>query len=361
MSYLNVVRFEYVAACLLLGATAACSSSTGITPGETGAGGANSAVGTGGSVLGSGGLNSGAGEFAAGTGGLNTGGGGFGSGGQSTSGSSAGDGGIMVEVGDAQVTGGDEGTGGADFESGEVLDPANLATLLIAEDFEDGSEGQQPADWGNFINWVQDQSNPSGDTQALVTKEFAYTGEQSVHFHGGQNPAQLWKPLPDGTNILYVRMFVRMSRQFGENPGANHETLIAIRDNPNSADSEVRFGEIKGVIGTNEIPSDDISPQFDQWGLGPSIPANTWACVEVGFLGDRQPNELHAWVDGEEVHTITDPVGDFQHGSLTDDWLAKHFGNVVIGWHSFSNETIDLWVDDLVVAQERIGCGTSAL
>ena len=126
----------------------------------------------------------------------------------------------------------------------------------------------QPPGWSNFIAYQANAANPSGTTLALVDSTRAHTGTKSVHVHGGQQPAQLTRMLPSGTNKLYVRAWIYFTRQLGANtdPSANHETLIGIRKLPGQANDEVRFGEIKGVIGTNEVPSDNISPKMAQWG-----------------------------------------------------------------------------------------------
>lgn len=120
------------------------------------------------------------------------------------------------------------------------------------------------------------------------------------------------KPLPDGTNTLYVRAYVFLSQKLGAvaDSSANHETLIGIRATPGSASSEVRLGEIKGAIGTNEVPSDNISPWQGKWHKsdGLSIAANTWTCVEVAFWGEGANHELHAWFNGTEVLSVTVPI-----------------------------------------------------
>jgi hypothetical protein len=197
--------------------------------------------------------------------------------------------------------------------------------------------------------------NPSGGTLALVDETRAHSGKRSIHFHGGQNPAQITKALPMGTNKLYVRAYFWMTRQLGNNAEGNHETLIAIRGMSGGANDEVRFGEIKGTIGTNEVPSDNIAPKMDQWYKGMSIPANAWACIEVAFLADQAQHALHAWHDGALVHEITN--GDqFQNGTMPANWLNGKFLEIVLGWHSFSSNDIDVWMDDLVLSNERIGC-----
>jgi hypothetical protein len=224
--------------------------------------------------------------------------------------------------------------------------------VLFSDDFESDTVGEPPSGWGTFIAWQQDIATPPDDNFARVED---VEGSKVVHFMGGTNPAQITRALPPGTNKIYVTARIKMTRQLGQNPGANHETLIGIRGTSGGANDEVRFGEIKGVIGTNEVPSDNISPLMDQWGMGPVLPADTWACFEVGFVGDQPQNELYAWIDGELVHSITSP-DDWQNGPMPANWLDGKFTEVILGWHSFSSENIEVWIDDVIVATGRRGC-----
>jgi len=237
--------------------------------------------------------------------------------------------------------------------SGSVPTPPGDAFFF--DDFEGSAVGQAPSRWGYFVAWVPNQNNPSGNASALVDDTRAVSGTHSIHFVGGQNPAQITLALPQGTNKLYVRAQVFMTRQLGQNPGANHETLIGIRKTPGQADNEIRFGEIKGVIGTNEVPSDNISPKQDQWGKGPAVAANQWHCMEVQFLGDQPQNQLLAYADGELVHSVTAP-DQWNNGNLAGNWMAGKFVEVMLGWHSFSGIQTDVWMDDIVLSTSPIGC-----
>ncbi len=248
----------------------------------------------------------------------------------------------------------DTGAGGSGGNPTPNPSP-NGADVLFSDDFEAGTVGQGPDGWDNFVGWVANGENPQGNTSALVSSERAKSGSQSVHFSGGQNPAQIVRALPQGTNKVYLTAWVYMTRQLGENPGANHEHIFALRGEPGSANNEVRFGEIKGVIGTNEVPSDNISPLMDRWGTGPALPADTWICFEVAFLGDQAQHELHAWADGELVHSITAP-DEWQNGAMPANWLDGKFVEVVFGWHSFSSNDIDVWMDDIIVSTSRQAC-----
>jgi hypothetical protein len=131
--------------------------------------------------------------------------------------------------------------------------------------------------------------------------------------------------------------------------------LIAIRKTPGQVGDEVRFGEVKGYIGTNEVPSDDFTPKLTQPNTSTIVP-NRWACVEVAFLADQSPHTLTAWVDGAMVHSITSTPAQWEHMTLTSTWMAGKFVEAVIGWQSFSGIDTDLWFDDVVLSTSPIGC-----
>jgi hypothetical protein len=213
----------------------------------------------------------------------------------------------------------------------------------------------QPAGWNNFIAYIGNGQNPNGQTLALVDGARAHSGTKSVHFHGGGQPTQLTRTLPTGTTKLYARAWIWFTRQLGMNPGANHETLLGIRKAVGSANDEVRFGEIKGVIGTNEVPTDNISPKMAQWGMGPVVATGAWQCIEVAFIGDQPQNTLTAWANGTMVHSITAP-DQWQNGNMPMNWLNGKFVEFIMGWQSFSGIDTDLWIDDVVLSTSPIGC-----
>ncbi|MDX2022542.1 MAG: hypothetical protein SF187_20060 [Deltaproteobacteria bacterium] len=263
----------------------------------------------------------------------------------------------------ANAAGGTAGSAGANAAGG-TAGSANAAGgtggnaaggVLFSDGFEAGTAGQQPAGWDNFISYVRNNKNPNGQVSALVDTTRAHSGSKSIRFAGGAQPAMLTRSLPANTNKLYVRAFFWLTRQLGMNPGANHETLIGIRKLPDGANDEVRFGEIKGAIGTNEVPSDNISPKQDLWGKGPVIAANSWQCIEVAFLANEPTHKLFAWNGDTLVHSITAP-DQWNNGALNAAWMSGKFVNMIVGWHSFSGINTELWMDDLVVSTERVGC-----
>jgi hypothetical protein len=177
-----------------------------------------------------------------------------------------------------------------------------------------------------------------------------------VHFHGGSSPAQLAKALPSGTNKLYARAWIWQTRTLGSmNPSENHETLLGLRGTPASVDNDVRFGEVKGSIGTNETPSDDFAPKLTQPSTA-TVAANKWACFEIAFLADQAQHTLTATVDGTQVEAITSTPAQWEHMSLPATWMTGKFVQFIMGWQSFSGIDTDLWIDDVALSTAPIGC-----
>jgi hypothetical protein len=236
---------------------------------------------------------------------------------------------------------------------------------LFEDDFESATVGQAPEGWDTFIAYqANPMMNPQGSgEQALVETAQKKNGAQAVHFIGSGQPAMITRALPEGTTRVVVTAWVWMSRQLGNqtDPSQNHETLIGIRGTPADANNEIRFGEIKGAIGVNEVPSDNISPTMDQWYSGPSVPAETWACMEIAFFADQPQHEMFAWVDDELLLSVT-MGNEWQNGEMPPTWMFgkdssnRTFEEVILGWHSFSSNTVDVWMDDVVVSTDRVGC-----
>jgi hypothetical protein len=219
--------------------------------------------------------------------------------------------------------------------------------------------GKQPAGWDNFIAYNYKATNPMGALSALADSTHTHNGSKmAVRFKSDGNMVFLERPLPAGTNHLFVRAYFYMTRQLGMGPSsANHESLMGLRANPSSADTEIRFGEIKGVVGTNHVPSDDIAPVMSKWYGPPIITANAWHCLEVEYNGTAAYNTLNAWADGVLVHSVTQG-SDWAHAppGLPANWMNGMFNTVFFGWQSFSSAANDIWMDDLVLSTSRINC-----
>jgi len=335
---------------------------------SSGGTGGSAASGTGGS--GTGGSGTGTGGSASGTGGsVGTGGSGAGTGGNVSTGGTPGTGG-SVSTGGTPGTGGSVSTGGTPGTGGSSTGGTTGtggaagagAATFYTDDFESDMAGKQPAGWDNFIAYNYKTTNPNSDgSGALADATHTHNGSKlAAHFKiSGSDPVFLERPLPTGTNHLYLRVFVYLTNAMGDLPasgGDNHETLLGLTGDPTSANTQVRFGQIKGVIGTNQVPSDNIAPIMAQWNSGPVISAGVWHCLEVEFDGSASYNALRAYSDGTLIHSIT-AATDWQNGALPATWMNGMFVDVLIGWQSFSSLGNEVWMDDLALSSVgRIGC-----
>lgn len=265
-------------------------------------------------------------------------------------------GGVPAASGGAPGTGGVQGTGGGAAGGGSGGAGGPMVTPFFTADFESDTPNKQPAGWDNFISYNFNTMNPQGDgTGALVDTMHVHGGKYAVHFHSTGNPVMLERALPTGTNRLYIRAYFFMTTQLGNGPqGDNHETLLGVTGDPTSVNEQVRFGVIKGAVGTNETPSDNIAPKMAMWYMPPIITANAWHCVEVAFLGDQTPNALYAWSDTVLVHSIT-ADSQWQNGALTN-WLNGKFVDAMFGWQSFGSQANDVWMDDLDMSTGPLDC-----
>lgn len=241
--------------------------------------------------------------------------------------------------------------------------PEVTAQTIISEGFEDGVVGEDPEGWSLFMGWnYYEPGNPSASYNASNDGNYArvddtrsYSGSKSVHFLGGSSPSQIVKALPAGTDVLYLKAMVYMTKKLGNEAGDNHEHIMGTKGTTD-ANNEIRFGQIKGHIGTNDVPSDNIAPTMEFWESGPEITADAWHCVELELRADMAYDTVNAWVDDVLVHTV-DEGADWNNGALAADWMTGKLNYVMFGFHSFSGNTADVWMDDIAVSTEaRIGC-----
>jgi mono/diheme cytochrome c family protein len=249
---------------------------------------------------------------------------------------------------------GGSSSGGSSGGSTSGGTTGSSSAVIFSETFEDGGLDTQPAGWDNYLGYIYNTDNTvSNANYALIDDTYAYNGSQSIHFNGSL--AQIVRALPANTQRVYLRAYVRMSKQMGNVVGDNHEHIMGIKKTQD-ADNEVRIGQIKGVLGTNDVPTDNIAPTSAQWESGKALLPDTWYCVETGLYADTAYDEVHLWVDGEEVHSIT-AGSDWNNGELGSDWMSDKFNYAMFGFQSFSGNTADVWMDDIVVSTEPVGCG----
>ncbi|HEY0709000.1 MAG TPA: hypothetical protein VGG33_19485 [Polyangia bacterium] len=349
---------KHVAGGLGLLIVVACSNSPS-APGRGGSGGKGGATtGSGGQTSGQGGDHRGAGgSSASGSGGSGpssgggaNGAGGAGNGGASGSGGTPGSGGTSG-------SGGTPGDAAADVANETA--PASCAPgALLCEDFEG-----YPAGGSLAPNWMTDTT---GGTVAVDGTK-PYRGTKAVHFRATastSNLLQIWKkgaPLfPIKNNTFYGRVMMWLSRQ--PTGGVHFNTVQANGLLPGSTQiAKYAYGAMyeKLMAGYTIRPREDASPTVD-CGKSPGTtgyPVGQWVCAEWKFDGAN--DEMHYWLNGV-AQTAVDVIKTDASCVMAppgNRWRAPVFDKVMLGWYSqpFA-QPIDLWMDDIVISTEPIGC-----
>jgi hypothetical protein len=252
------------------------------------------------------------------------------------------------------------GSGAVDLARGYSTDPASFfgasrcASLgaQLCDDFESGNPGAAP----NAATWT------SSGAVSLDSTQFA-RGKQSLHLHlVGQSWATITetKTFPEANNHFFGRLFFRATAIPTTNPSAAHWSLVAASGN---ATAEIREGGISGKWGTGTDNRTDggtgdwTNADNDPAGNPKPVPANQWACIEWEFDGAK--NETRFWWDGVE-HPSMHTTSTLHGGAQGVPYVLPQFTNVKIGWMLYQNPvsptTFDIWLDEIAIDSQRIGC-----
>lgn len=107
----------------------------------------------------------------------------------------------------------------------------------------------------------------------------------------------------------------------------------------------------------NPAPVDCSTPTKTE-----TVATKRWVCWE--WMVDGATPEVHMWLDGQP-QTEADVVGKgtaCATGPADGTWTApKAFSKIILGWETYtqaSEVANEVWLDDLVMGPERIGCPT---
>jgi len=360
-----------------------CSEDTGfIEPGPATGGGAGmaGASGTAAGMMGAGTGAAGAGAGAvgaagvggtSGAAGVGSGGGGAGGRGGSSGaaaagrgGGTAGDGAEGGEQGDAGKGGGGGNGGGAGASGSSGTAGAattSCAELPLCDEFETYAEGATP----NGI-WSK-----QGGGSATVDTSRPHRGAQSVHIVTGESEqGRVWLHTTSDRVFPTRHMFGRLWMYLDALPTTEvHWDMIegqGIADEPEAWDDPfeiaLRYG---GQLDENLLANFETPGSYG--GDGPRtdcakfsdtrMPFGRWACMEWEFDSDAEV--MRFWLDGEIVDDLevekqgTQCISDETNGV----WYYPTFESLNIGWREWWEAgTRELWIDDVAVAGERIGC-----
>jgi hypothetical protein len=258
--------------------------------------------------------------------------------------------------------GGDPGggdPGGGDPGGG---DPGgtDCASLALCDDFESASAGAAP----DPSRWSIGGPNCfSGAGQAVVDSTQAHSGQQSVRITPGSDYCGhafiQSSAISQLGNVRYGRFYIRLQSALTD----AHVTFVSMRDANDSSDShseELRIGGQSGVLNWNRSKDDATLPTLSPVGISMSrtLPAQAWTCIE--FRVDQASGQIQTWADGEA------PAGLQADGMATADvdqaWINQYptwrpaLTDLKLGWEAYGGATNTVWIDDVALGSERIGC-----
>ena len=334
---------HFVPSLVFLSWAVACSNSDGGSP--IGVSGAPGSAGTG--NAGAGGAVGSAGSAGAGVAGASAG----------SSGSSAGSAGASAGSGGAGA-----GSGGA---SGGSTGSGCTGVGTICWDFE---EGALPTGWSNYRSEFP-------DGQLLVDNTKAHAGTMALHAKGLKGGTQGQDGGPKRTirftlpanfgPVLWGRAWVYSTIA----PQSHMGVFNARYPKPNTTDTDItKLDWYEAAIYTGKYMTvwhPPEPPGFPEWVKvsGTDGIVNQWACWEWQFDGKNgdmpQAADPRLWINGTELtwpmeFTFSVPATTVRP---TQDKVTN-FTVLETGMYmyQYQPEAADLWIDQLAVGKERIGC-----
>jgi hypothetical protein len=107
-------------------------------------------------------------------------------------------------------------------------------------------------------------------------------------------------------------------------------------------------------VGTDNGPTGDWTNLAGDNGAKP-VPVQSWVCLEWMWKGDT--NEGKLWWDGVEHPSLA--TSPSKHGG-SGTWALPPFDSMWVGWWLYQEDPVpdhyDVWIDEVAVDYERIGC-----
>jgi hypothetical protein len=95
----------------------------------------------------------------------------------------------------------------------------------------------------------------------------------------------------------------------------------------------------------------------DPGGAAVPVPVQSWVCVE--WMHSGSANEARFYWDAVE-HPSLHATGSMHGGNQGQTFDIPAFSSVWVGWWFYQgntlNQTFDVWIDEVVIDKDRIGC-----
>ena len=299
------------------------------------------------------------------------GGGDSGSGGGSSSGGAAGTidssgGGGGSSGSNATGSGGMSGAGGssagAASDAGDASAPRDAGTdsmsavcqgKALCDDFESVAVGAVP----DLGKWSLDPNSLAANGVTIDSTK-SYRGKNSVRIQAGRwvlGPMMFSNTVPLAiASMWYIRAFLYLSSQSGNSSG----DFLAIRDMEDPT-RYLMLGFNSGYMAYSFAQGPNIGqPILPSAQLASSYKATfaTWICVEMRY--DVANKQIHTWIDG--VDTAALRADGTATSGVDDTWMLmptfEPSGQVGFGWWAQQGVASPVYLDDVAVDSNRIGC-----
>jgi len=253
-----------------------------------------------------------------------------------------------------QGDGSDSGSGsdpGADAGGGGPA--AGCGSAVVCDDFEDAAPGGPP----DPARWTVASPDCSGTGSLAVDGAEAHTGARSLRIDGAGGYCNHVFIASDSiagiAGPVHGRFWIRPADPLGD----GHVTFMAMRDA--AADSDVRMGGQSRILMWNRERDDATLPELSPTGIGDTLPlaAGAWTCIELAVDGGA--GTIATSVDGAAVTGLVvdgQPTPDIDAQWLRDPSWRPDLADIRLGWESYGDQAMTLWVDDVAFGPDPLGC-----
>jgi hypothetical protein len=237
-------------------------------------------------------------------------------------------------------------------DTGVVMTGCAGSTALFCEDFESLAVGPAMS-----TRWDAN----AGAAGSITIDDARARGARSLHLHtDGNSWAFLGLDFAPPNNSFFGRVYVYVTT-FPSAPDWAHFTLVEA--------TGVEPGSIRPLGGQYVPPGNGGGASF--WGIGSdggptgdwtdwrlSAPAEggRWSCME--FELDASNNRIQISIDGVANPELS--VTTTSHGGNQVDFVFPTFDRINFGWQLYqpgpTPPEFDVWLDDIVLDTEPVGC-----
>ncbi len=236
------------------------------------------------------------------------------------------------------------------------LDVSNDGTCTDEDLFCENFESLSGSD-ATSSNW----SIESRAATATIDSTHA-RGNKALHLKTTDNGMAFLVPnsFTPSNNSFYGRMWLWVD-EFPTKPDYAHFTMVEASGTGSSTLVRPIGGQyIPGHA--NDTPlwgvGSDGGPTGDWTSWQDTTPTadSRWICMEWQL--DASDNAVNVWIDGEAKPELS--VSTKKHGN-SGDFIFPNFNKIRLGWQLYQGGAnppqFDIWLDDLVLSNTRIGCG----